>query len=346
MLSSSTHDTKRSEDVRARINVLSEIPNEWRGQVVRWARTNRSRRREVDGQEAPSRNDEYLIYQSLVGAWPLESLNENGLAEFRERIKAYVEKAIREAQIHTSWVNVNEEYEAAVSDFVDVILTPSETNLFLEEFAPFARRIARIGALNSLSQTLIKLTSPGVPDIYQGNELWDFSLVDPDNRRPVDYAQRRNLLAEIEGIGTDEVCFLLDAWQDGRPKLHLTHRTLTLRREIPDLFEKGEYIPLEVRGPKADHVVAFARRYEEKTAIIVAPRLYTRLSNASGALLPGPDVWGDTRIHLPEEVAETELHNVLTGETVAAEEDHAGRFLSVSDVLLSYPVALLALAGN
>ncbi len=341
MLASSTHDTKRSEDVRARINVLSEIPNEWRGQVVRWARTNRSRRREVDGREAPSRNDEYLIYQSLVGAWPLESLDENGLAEFRGRMKAYVEKAIREAQVHTSWVNVNEEYEAAVSDFVDGLLTPSETNLFLEEFTPFAQRIARVGALNSLSQTLIKLTSPGVPDIYQGNELWDFSLVDPDNRRPVDYAQRRNLLAELDGIGTDEVRFLLDAWQDGRPKLHLTRRALALRRESPDLFEKGEYIPLEVSGPRADHLVAFARRHEDRIAITVAPRLYTRLTNVSGALLPGPDVWADTRIHLPEEVAETELHNVLTGETVAAEGDHAGPFLSVSDVLLSFPVALL-----
>jgi (1->4)-alpha-D-glucan 1-alpha-D-glucosylmutase len=340
MLASSTHDTKRSEDVRARINVLSEIPGEWRGQVVRWARTNRSRRREVDGQEAPSRNDEYLIYQTLVGAWPLESLDDEGLAEFRERIKAYMEKAIREAQVHTSWVNVNEEYEAAVADFVDALLTPSETNLFLEEFVPFARRISRIGALNSLSQTLIKLSSPGVPDIYQGNELWDFSLVDPDNRRPVDYGLRRNLLAELDGATADEIRFLLDAWQDGRPKLHLTRRALKLRQEIPDLFEKGEYIPLVTSGPQAEHLVAFARRYEDQVAITVAPRLYTRLSNASGALLPGPNVWADTRIDVSDLPA-TDYRNALTGEAVRVFEEEGGSFLRPEDLLKSFSVALL-----
>ena len=339
MLASSTHDTKRSEDVRARINVLSEIPNEWRGEVVRWARINRSRRREVDGREAPSRNDEYLIYQSLVGAWPLETLDDDGLTEFRGRIKAYVEKAIREAQVHTSWVNVNEEYESAVMDFVDALLTSSETNLFLEEFIPFARRISRIGALNSLSQTLIKLSSPGVPDIYQGNELWDFSLVDPDNRRPVDYGLRRNLLAELDDVGTDEIHFLLGAWQDGRPKLHLTRRALKLRQETPKLFEKGEYVPLEVSGPQAENLVAFARRYEDQVAITVAPRLYTRLSNVSGALLPGPEVWKDTWVDVSELTA-AEYRNVLTDELVQVSGED-GAFLSADDLLKSFSVALL-----
>ena len=345
MLSSSTHDTKRSEDVRARINVLSEIPGEWRGEVVRWARINRSRRREVDGQEAPSHNDEYLIYQSLIGAWPLESPDDAELAEFRERIKAYMEKAIREAEVHTSWVNVNEEYEAAVADFVDALLTPSETNLFLEEFVPFARRIARVGALNSLSQTLIKLSVPGVPDTYQGNELWDFSLVDPDNRRPVDYGLRRNLLAELDDLGTDEIRFLLDAWQDGRPKLHLTHQALKLRQKYPDSFERGEYIPLDASGPHAEHLVAFARRHEDQVAITVAPRLYTRLSNVSGALLPGPDVWADTRIDVSDLPA-TEYRNALTDETVRVFEEEEASFLRAEDLLKSFSVALLVDAGS
>ena len=339
MLASSTHDTKRSEDVRARINVLSEIPNEWRGQVARWARANRSRRREVDGQEAPSRNDEYLIYQTLVGAWPLESPDDEELAEFRERVKAYMEKAIREAEVHTSWVNVNEEYEAVVADFVEALLTPSETNLFLDEFVPFVRRIARIGALNSLSQTLIKLSAPGVPDIYQGNELWDFSLVDPDNRRPVDYGLRRKLLAELDDIGAD-AARLLDAWQDGRPKLHLTRRALKLRKKSPDLFEKGEYIPLEASGPQAEHLVVFARRYEDGVTITAAPRLYTRLANVSGALLPGPDVWKDTRIEVSG-LPTTEYRNTLTDETVRVSEEESGAFLRVEDLLRSFPVALL-----
>ena len=340
MLSSSTHDTKRSEDVRARINVLSEIPNEWRGQVVRWARTNRSRRREVDGQEAPSRNDEYLIYQSLVGAWPLESLDEDGLAEFRGRIKAYVEKAIREAQVHTSWVNVNEEYESAVADFIDGLLAPSETNLFLDEFVPFVRRIARFGALNSLSQTLIKLTVPGVPDIYQGNDLWDFSLVDPDNRRPVDYGLRRKLLAELDDIGSD-AARLFDTWQDGRPKLHLTQQALKLRREDPELFEKGDYLPLEVSGLQAEHVVAFARRHEDRVAVTVAPRMYTHLTNVSGALLPGPDVWAETRIDVSSLPA-MQYRNALTGETVHVSGEESGSFLLAENLLKRFSVALLA----
>lgn len=336
MLSSSTHDTKRSEDVRARINVLSEIPGEWRGQVVRWARTNRSRRREVNGAEAPSRNDEYLIYQTLVGAWPLEPLDEKGLAEFRERIKAYIEKAIREAQVHTSWVNVNEEYEAAVADFIDGMLTPSETNLFLEEFTPFMRRIARVGALNSLSQTLIKLSAPGVPDIYQGNELWDLSLVDPDNRRPVDYGLRETLLAELDDPGTD-TARLLDAWRDGRPKLHLTRRTLKLRQETPDLFEKGEYIPLEVSGPQADHIVAFARVRGGEAVITVAPRLYASLTGQDSPLTPDPGVWSGTRVVLPEDLTGAEFRNVLTEETVRAED----AYLPAEALLRSFPVALL-----
>ena len=341
MLSTSTHDTKRSEDVRARINVLSEVPEEWAERLERWTQLNRSRRREVDGQEAPSRNDEYLLYQTLLGAWPLEELNDEGLAGFRERIKAYMEKALREAQVHTSWVNVNEEYEAVVADFVEALLTPSETELFLGEFVPFARHIAWLGVLNSLSQTLIKQTAPGVPDIYQGNELWDFSLVDPDNRRPVDYELRKKLLAELEDIKGDDVRTLLETWQDGRPKLHLTHRTLDLRRKNPELFEKGEYVPLEVSGVKADHVVAFARRLDDAVAITVAPRLHEKLSKEANKLLPDSSIWSGTCIDVSGFIAK-EYRNVLTGEAERAVEYDGRATLQVEQLLKEFPVALLA----
>ncbi len=341
MLSTSTHDTKRSEDVRARINVLSEIPNEWRAQLVRWARINRSRRREVDGREAPSRNDEYLLYQTLLGAWPLEEPDEEGLAAFRERVLAYMEKALREGKVHTSWINVNEEYEAAVSSFVEALLSSTENNLFLEEFTPFARRIARLGALNSLSQTLIKLTAPGVPDVYQGNELWDFSLVDPDNRRPVDYALRRKLLAEVEDAGPDEARALLDGWRDGRPKLHLTRRALVLRAEKPALFERGEYVPLEVSGPLSGHLVAFARRLGDEVTITAAPRLYAALTADTGPLMPDPERWSGTRVDVSGLPAGP-YHNALTGEAVAAGERDGGSLLPVEKLLGSFPVALLA----
>ncbi|MEW6637921.1 MAG: malto-oligosyltrehalose synthase, partial [Actinomycetota bacterium] len=343
MLATSTHDTKRSEDVRARINVLSEIPNEWRARLAGWGRINRSRRRDLDGTTAPSRDDEYLLYQTLLGAWPLERLDEAGLEEFRGRIKAYMEKAIREARVHTSWINVNEEYESAVADFVDALLTPAGNDLFLQEFVPFQRRIARLGALNSLSQTLIKLTAPGVPDIYQGNELWDLSLVDPDNRRPVDYGLRRKLLAELQGMDPARTRSLLDdgVWQSGRPKLYLIHRALRLRRERPELFERGEYVPLEVEGGRSGNLVAFARVLDGGAAVTVAPRLYASLAGDGGPLLPPPGVWGDTRVRLPEALPER-LRDVLTGETVEARGDEGGRFLPVADLLRGFPVALLA----
>jgi (1->4)-alpha-D-glucan 1-alpha-D-glucosylmutase len=340
MLSTSTHDTKRSEDVRARINVLSEIPDEWNEWLDSWSRLNRSRRREVDESEAPSRNDEYLIYQTLIGAWPLEELDKAGLAELRKRIKAYMEKAMREAQVNTSWVNVNEEYEAAVADFVEALLTPSETNLFLDEFVPFARRISQLGALNSLSQTLIKLTAPGVPDIYQGNELWDFSLVDPDNRRPIDYGLRKKLLAELGEPDPERINASLENWKDGSPKLHLTHRALSFRKEKPDLFETGEYVPLEVSGDKSDYLVAFARQQEDEVTLTVAPRLYNQLVSSTDALTLETDAWADTRIDVSPLNA-TNYRNALTHEVISAVEKDAEVFLYVEDLLKSFPVALL-----
>ncbi len=341
MLASSTHDTKRGEDVRACINVLSEMPAEWRAALVRWGRLNRSRRREMDGEPAPSRNDEYLLYQTLLGAWPLEEPDEDGIVTFRERIKAYMEKAIREAQVHTSWTKVNEEYEAVVADFVEAILTP-ENNLFLDDFLPFQRRISRLGALNSLSQTFLKLTVPGVPDVYQGNDLWDLSLVDPDNRRPVDYGLRKKFLAGLKETDAADANALLevDTWKDGRCKLYMIWKTLQLRQRMPETFASGEYVPLEVTGEKADNLIAFVRRHGSQSFIVAAPRLYSKLARDDGSLLPQPETWGNTNVELPEDLASAGLRNVLTGEKL-----EAGALLAVTDLLRGFPVALLTAGG-
>ncbi len=338
MLSTSTHDTKRSEDVRARINVLSEIPDQWREQVDSWSELNDSLRREVDGQPAPSRNDEYFLYQTLLGAWPLE---EEDLDAFRGRIKVYMEKAMREAQVRTSWTDVNEGYERAVAGFVDGLL--SGDNPFLQAFESFQRRVARIGALNGLSQTLIKLTSPGVPDVYQGNELWDFSLVDPDNRRPVAFGLRKRLLAALKRLDPEDAPSLLEdgVWQSGRPKLHLVWKALRVRRESPELFRDGDYVALQTSGERADHLVAFARRRGGEVAITVAPRLYARMVDDDGPLLPAPEAWAATLVHLPGGLSDLSYRNVLTGERVEADDRHGEVSLDAGRMLRNFPVALL-----
>jgi (1->4)-alpha-D-glucan 1-alpha-D-glucosylmutase len=338
MLSAFTHDTKRSEDVRARIDVLSEIPGEWRERVVRWSELNAPHRRDAGGELAPSHNDEYLLYQTLLGAWALGEPDAEGLEAFRERIKAYMEKAMREAQVHTSWTDVNEGYEEGVAGFVDVLL--SATNPFLQEFLPFQRRVARIGALNSLSQSLLKLTVPGVPDVYQGNEIWDFSLVDPDNRRPVDFDLRKRLLADLRRLDLSNARALLKdgSWQDGRPKLYLIWKALKMRRESSELFEDGGYVALQAVGERREHIVAFARWYGGEVAITVAPRLYAKMMDAEGPLVAAPEAWGDTSILLPAELAEVSYRNVLTGEIVVAEEQMS---LGIGRLLRNFPVALL-----
>lgn len=346
MLSSSTHDTKRSEDVRARITALSEIPDEWHDRLVRWASLTDPHRSAVAGELAPSRNDQYLLYQILLGAWPPGDLDERGLDEFRGRVRGYMEKAIREAQVNTSWTDPNEEYETAVARFVDALISPDAP--FLREFLPFQRRVARLGALNSLSQSLIKLTAPGVPDTYQGNELWDFSLVDPDNRRPVDFGLRKKLLADLKRLDPPGARSLLEdgAWQDGRPKLYLTWKALGLRRETPDLFARGEYVPLATSGEHADHLVAFARYYEGEAAITVAPRLCSRLVQAGGPLLlPAPGAWADTAVRLPAELAQATYRSVLTGEKVVPGDHDAEASLPAGVLLRDFPVALLRTDG-
>ena len=342
MLSTSTHDTKRSEDVRARINVLSEIPGEWHEGIEHWRELNAPLRGEIDGEPAPSPNDEYLLYQTLLGAWPLARMDEATLEEFRDRIKAYMEKAMREAQVSTSWTDPNEGYEEAVASFVDGTL--SLDGPFLQAFLPFQQGVARTGAMNSLSQTLLKMTSPGVPDVYQGNEIWDFSLVDPDNRRPVDFEQRKKLLAALRALDPSDVSTLLEdgVWQDGRPKLYLTRKALEMRRKSPELFAGGEYIALEVSGGRKENLVAFARKHREEVAITVAPRLYAKITPAEGSLLPAQEAWHDTYILLPDDLAGVTYRNVLTGETITTHEHDGRPSLDAGRLLRNFPVALLA----
>lgn len=348
MLATSTHDSKRSEDVRSRINVLSEISGLWRLRVRDWKRFNRAHKRLVNDKPAPSPNDEYLLYQTLVGAWPPEPLkNADDWKAFSERIESYMLKAIREAKEITSWINRNTEYETAVSTFVKALLTPAARNRFLDDFVPFQRRVARIGLWNSLSQTLLKLTCPGVPDIYQGNELWDFSLVDPDNRRPVDYIRRQEIFESLRVWANNpdplSIGRLLQTPEDGRLKMHLIWRTLSLRQRQADLFHQGEYLPLEVEGAKARHVVAFARSFGTTTALVVVPRLVAGLLNDIDLPPIGPQIWGDTHILLPLRNHSDRYRNAFTGEVLDLGKTGESAKIEVSRILGEFPVALCCL---
>jgi (1->4)-alpha-D-glucan 1-alpha-D-glucosylmutase len=343
MLATSTHDTKRSEDVRARLNVLSEMTTPWRDAVRRWMRINRSRKREIDGAMAPSANDEYHLYQSLLGSWPLTAADPAHAAAYRERIEAYMIKAVREAKLRTSWTETDPLYEEALLQFVRSALEPRDNNLFLADFCEFQRRVARFGLLNSLTQTVCKLTAPGVPDIYQGNELWDFSLVDPDNRRPVDYPQRRALLDELQRQGASLAPReLLGSLEDGRCKLFLTWKALQLRRERAQLFSHGDYHRLSARGERAQNVCAFARRHAGQSLIVIAPRLYRRMLDDPSLLPLGGDVWQDTLIELPhEERSRRSFRNVLDGADIQPLRRGSIFGIAVGEALAAFPVALL-----
>jgi (1->4)-alpha-D-glucan 1-alpha-D-glucosylmutase len=343
MLTTSTHDTKRSEDVRARLAVLSEMTTPWRDAVRRWMRINRRRKREVDGAPAPCTNDEYHLYQTLLGSWPLREPDAAGLTEYRARLEAYMIKAVREAKVHTSWTEAGTAYEEALLQFIRSAIEPRDNNLFLADFLGFCRPVARFGLLNSLSQTLCKLTAPGVPDIYQGNELWDFSLVDPDNRRPVDYRERGTLLAQLaHDPDGGQLAEMLGHLEDGRCKLLLTWRTLQLRRAQPRLFSHGDYRRLRVYGSRAQHVCAFTRRCERHSLVVIAPRLYRRLLDDPARLPLGSEVWEDTFIELPANAgARRPLRNHLDGTQLqpVARGDTLG--VAAAEALARFPVALL-----
>ena len=288
LLATATHDTKRSEDVRARLAALSEVPREWNEAVDRWHTSNIKHRQGNGGQWAPDRNEEYLIYQTLVGSWPLESMNAQSRAEYVSRIQNYMIKALHEGKVNSGWIDPDLAWDQAVTDFVGRILQHDPANIFTSELESLVEKIAFAGCLNSLVQIVLKMTSPGVPDFYQGTELWDWSLVDPDNRRSVDFSRRKIIRETV----LNECCQdLVTNWKDGRIKMFVIVKLLQFRKKFPTLFSGGDYIPLEVKGEKSGHVCAFLRREGSSTILIVVPLL-----SLKGDLLEDCNKWGDTEI--------------------------------------------------
>src|SRR5262245_48949227 len=342
----STHDTKRSEDVRARLNVLSEMPAQWYRNILRWRRINQDHRTRLNGTEAPDDNDEYLIYQTLVGAWPLSPMNGERLAEFARRIEEYIIKAMREAKVHSSWISPNDAYERGVRRFIRNILEHTSENRFLNDFIGFQQTIARAGMLNSFSQTLLKIALPGVPDFYQGTEIWDFSLVDPDNRRPVDFTERKKLLAEIreaeKGDLLDFVEQMTARLEDGRVKMYLMIRALNFRRARSELFAKGDYQPLCLSGSRKNHVIAFSRNLRNKSVIVATGRFFSRLG-APDRFPRGKETWDETFIEMDKNMKFSNYRNVITGEVLKVSEHQDKYGLPLAKVFSRLPMAMLEL---
>jgi (1->4)-alpha-D-glucan 1-alpha-D-glucosylmutase len=336
MLATATHDHKRGEDVRARLAVLSEIPKSWQRRVERWSTLNAFRHEDRDGQVIPSRNDEYLLYQTLIGTWPLDVMEPPDLkgSEFADRIVAYMVKAMREAKLETSWLAPDIDYEAGVERFVRGILDPDRARPFMADLLPFQRRVARAGAVTGLAQAVIKLAAPGVPDTYQGTELWDLSLVDPDNRRPVDFERRA---ANLEDFADADPAVLLGTWRDGRVKQFCIARVLEIRRRTPALFIEGAYVPLAVEGSASEHAIAFARVLNDDLVVVVAPRLLADLIEEERPLRVPAWHFRDTRIVLPEDWRQAGLHDVLSGRERAITDGT----LDLGDLFESFPVAVL-----
>lgn len=338
MNTTATHDTKRGEDTRLRIDVLSEIPREWDRKVRHWAKLNRKKKTVRDGERMPDANDEYLLYQTLIGTLP----HGRGDMELLEkRICAYMVKAVREAKVHTAWIKPDSEYEEATVTFVKALLDTSGDNAFLRDLYSFVHDIAHFGLLSSLSQVILKMTCPGVPDLYQGGELWDLSLVDPDNRRDVDFAVRDRMLHEIEGWPPEKrgetLRTVLSAPRDGKVKLALIHLLLKARSRHEQLFRDGDYVPLKTRGCCAGNLVAFARTQNGTWSVTLAPRFYAELVRP-GELPLGTKVWEDTVCLLPEN-APGQWRDEVTGSTLSSDGT-----LRVGRVLTDFPVALLVSA--
>jgi (1->4)-alpha-D-glucan 1-alpha-D-glucosylmutase len=337
MLATSTHDTKRGEDARARLAVLSEIPDEWQRHLRMWSRVIRARLGDVSGEAAPDRNDEYFFFQLLLSVWP-PALNdsdrpdENEIATLTARLETVLIKSVRESKRHSTWVTPNRDYEDAFVNFLHTALDVSRPNAFLETFLPFQSRIARFGACNSLVQVTLKLTLPGMPDLYQGTELWDLNMVDPDNRRAVDYAVRRRLLDEIKQAIRDDrqiaMREMMRRWTDGRCKMAVIATLLSHRRDHPTLYANGCYEPVTASGAKADQICAFARSHEGDAILVVASRFPARLAS-------DPD-WANTDIAWPTLDYPVWL-DLLTGRTFS----RAGRCPSIATILEILPVAVL-----
>jgi (1->4)-alpha-D-glucan 1-alpha-D-glucosylmutase len=368
----STHDTKRGEDLRARVNILSEIPGAWKTAVSKWRTVNRRFKTDVKGMFAPDPNEEYFLYQTLVGAWPFEFSDADAETAFRVRVIGYMTKALREAKVHTSWLSPDETYEAAVARFVASVLDSRRAGPFLQSFLPFQARVAELGIYNSLAQLVIKITAPGVPDFYQGTELWDLNLVDPDNRRPVDYDKRRRTLAGLKtsaapgekaGSGVAPclgpaafAAQLLERRNDGRVKMFVTARALEARARMREVYAQGDYVPLHTTGAHRDGVFAFARVRAGVTrwrtdagavAITVVPRLIASLIPDAATPPIGRAVWSDTRIHLPaladgHDTGDVRVfRDAFTGATIAADAADDGLSIAAATAFEHFPVALL-----
>jgi len=336
----STHDTKRSEDVRLRLHVLSEMPEEWEASLKLWSAWNQGHKKEINNLQVPDASEEVLLYQTILGALPLDP---GEFPEFKNRLHEYLIKAVREAKVHTRWISPNLEHEQALTAFLTAILRESADNAFLPDIQKFQARLAFWGALNSLSQVLLKITSPGVPDFYQGTEVWDLSLVDPDNRRPVDFQRRVHLLNHLKKQEKKRTKALIDElrsqWKTGGIKLFVTYRALNFRRAHLDLFLHGDYLPLTAEGERQAHLVAFARRHESEWALVVAGRFFSKLT-PPGEFPVGEEVWGNTALALPPE-APTQWHSIFTGDTVATNTVSKKSTLPLKQVFSDLPVALL-----
>ena len=347
MLTTSTHDTKRSEDVRNRLNVISEIPQLWSASVHRWQRMNAKFKQKMeDGRIAPDNNEEYLLYQTILGAWPWQMDSQEDRENYVERLRQYAFKALSEAKVNLSWINPDVEYMKAVHAFITAIMMPGprgKESPFVDSLRSLLPQLQIFGAVNSLAQVVLKSAVPGIPDFYQGNELWELSLVDPDNRRPVDFEQRAGylhaLLALSEQEGPSAVCReVLSNLADGRAKLWTTHRTLQLRQQEHAIFRRGEYIPLEVAGEHQENIIAFLRRdpASQRSVLAVMPRFACSLMRGKTEL-PLKDAWGKDQLRIPLPPG-TRFTNFFSGESVMVTEDQT---LPLSALLNIFPVALL-----
>lgn len=342
MLSTSTHDTKRGEDTRARINVLSEIPEQWEKQLLAWHGMNASLRTELDDiGQIPDENEEYLLYQTLIGTLPLLPPDEVEEATYIDRMVQYMEKALKEAKIHTSWLDQNAEHDQAVEKFVRGCLQRQGENDFVTQLRQFVEPLIDAGLCNSLAQLVLKISSPGVPDFYQGTEFWQFTLVDPDNRRPIDFNKRREFLQECEQCVEVPkfVSELVEQRRDGRIKCFLTWKGLQARRRDPDLFLHGSYQPVHAEGPYQEHVVAFLRNYQQRWLLCVVPKLTLSLPT-KGQWPLGEQAWEETVLQLPPDIPNA-WHNTFTQRSSLTSMQDSGSTLSLAELFAELPVAML-----
>jgi (1->4)-alpha-D-glucan 1-alpha-D-glucosylmutase len=346
MLCTSTHDTKRSEDARMRINVLSELLPEWESALTRWTRMNNKHRVDIKGTLEPRRNTEYFIYQSLLAVWPDGGGTEKDFPSFPDRVWEYMLKSVREAKTFTNWINPNPEYENAIRKFIDAILDPDPANLFPSDLLPLQQKLSFFGKLNSLSALTLKLGAPGVVDTYQGAECWNLCLVDPDNRRPVDFEMRKNALKSLRKGPrmlefADDFFKRLRAGKSDAVKMQVMARGLHLRRSAPGLFLEGDYLPLKAEGSRSRNIVAFMRKKGDRFAIFTACRFFTELTDPSADGMPGPEIWGDTKILLPKGTLPVRIQNDMTGEAVIAEPEENGFSLRASALFDPLSFAIL-----